>query len=99
MINRIKENEERLDNILLTINELNNVLDKFKDKYDDIVLLNKYYGSDDWFKDKVAYEKNNISNIKAGVLSEDAIWNMNEDVKEIIIALEEIINIYKNKSL
>lgn len=95
MISRIEENEDKLDGVLLSINDLNSALINFKDKYEDIVLLNKYYGSNNWFRDKEAYEKNIIPKIKAGVLSEDAIWNMNDDVRELLNQLEGIINIYK----
>lgn len=95
MISRIEENEDKLDGVLLSINDLNSALINFKNKYEDIVLLNKYYGSNNWFSDKEAYEKNIIPKIKAGVLSEDAIWNMNDDVRELLNQLEEIINIYK----
>lgn len=96
MIDRIKKNEERLDNISLIIKELEEALNKFKDSKKDFTLLNKYYDSKKWIKDKDAYEKTPIPNIKAGVLSEDAIWNMNEDINELIEEMENIIREYKN---
>ncbi len=91
MKERITKNEERLDNLLKSIKELEISLSNFKNNKKDLYLLNKYYGSKNWFKDKENYEQRNISNIKAGVLSEDAVWNMNEDIKDLIKEMKKII--------
>ena len=94
-IERITINEKRLDNVLNNIKELDNNLKTFKNNKKNIELLNKYYGSKNWFKDKEDFESNKISNIKAGVLSEDAIWNMSDDIKDILLDMEEIIKLYR----
>lgn len=94
-IDRIVKNEERLNNITTNINDIEKSLDKFKNSIKDIKLLNKYYGSKNWFKDKDDYENGKIPKIKAGVLSEDAVWNMNEDISEIIEVMKKIIKDYK----
>jgi flagellar biosynthesis chaperone FliJ len=90
-LDRISKNEERLDNITKSIKQLEEALSKFKSNKKDINLLNKYYGSDSWFKDKEEYEQNKIPKIKAGVLSEDAVWNMNEDIKALLDEMKLII--------
>lgn len=90
--NRITKNEERLDNINVSIKKLESALIEFKGNIKEIKLLNKYYGSKTWFKDKDDYENNKIPKVKAGVLSEDAVWNMNEDIKDIINDMKEIIS-------
>ena len=92
MLNRIKENEGRLDNILAIIKELEIYLDKYNNIEKDIIKINKYYGSKDWFNDLKYFENNKTKSIKAGVLSEDAIWNMNEDIKELKNKMKKIIN-------
>ena len=98
MIERIKENELRFDNILLNVKELEVALNNFKNNEKDLFLLNKYYGSKNWFKDKELYENNKINNIKAGVLSEDGLWNMFTSIDEIILDMKRIIADYeKNK--
>ncbi len=89
-IERIKINEERLDNILKSVKELELSLNKFKNQIKDINKLNKYYGSKIWFKDYDDYNNGRLSKIKAGVLSEDSIWNMNENVKELMIEMKNI---------
>ena len=96
MINRISKNEQRLDNIQLSIKKLEDALADFKLNKKDLDLLNKYYGSKSWFEDKEAFENKNIPQIKAGVLSEDAVWNMNENIKELIEEMKQIIKGFNN---
>ena len=95
-IDRIRKNEERLDNINDCIKNVESALEKFKKNKKNINMLNKYYGSANWFKDKEAYEKNEIPKIKAGVLSEDTVWNMNDDIKELILEMKSIVNKFLN---
>ena len=94
MIERIKKNEERLDSVLLSLKSLENALLSFKSNKKNIYLLNKYYGSKNWFKDKNAYEKKLIPQVKAGVLSEDMVWNMQDDIKDLLEEMQEIINVF-----
>ena len=97
MSNRISINEERLDGINKNIHDLEITLNKFKNNIRDIKLLNKYYGSKSWFKDKEDYENGKIPKIKAGVLSEDAVWNMNENISDIINQMKLIVENYNKK--
>ena len=90
MTERIIENEERLNNISKSIRIINSDLDILESITKEIKLLNKYYGSKKWFDDKEKYESGNNKNIKAGVLSEDSVWNLDEDIKELSIRLGEI---------
>ena len=94
MIDRINKNEERLDSIILILKTIEEDLSIFKSNKKNIVLLNKYYGSKNWFKDKEAYENNKIEKIKAGVLSEDAVWNMNEELDSLILEMKRIVDDY-----
>ena len=64
MIERITENEKRLDMVLLSIKKMQNALNDFKMNQKNIQLINKYYGSNNWFKDKEAYEQKKISKMK-----------------------------------
>lgn len=98
MIERISQNEERLDSILLSIKELEDALIKFKSNKKNIDLLNEYYGSTGWFQDKEMYENNILPKVKAGVLGEDTIWNMNDDINNLILEMQSIVNDYlKNR--
>ena len=91
MKNRITKNEERLDSLTQCIKSLKKSLESFKKNKKNQILLNDYYGSKEWFKDKDDFENGKISNIKAGVLSEDAVWNMNEEVRDLIDEMKNII--------
>ncbi len=92
MIDRIKRNEERLDNTLKCIHDLEEAFQKLQDNQKEMKLLNKYYGSKEWFQDKENYEQGKIQKIKAGVLSEDTVWNMNEEYRELMSELIHFAN-------
>ena len=91
IINRINENEKRFDLIKENIDKLSFELEKFKSNKKELDLLNKYYESKKWVNDKDMYENNNIPKIKAGILSEDAIWNLNEDINDLINEMNDVI--------
>ena len=99
MIERINKNEERLDNTIFCINELKAALGKFKSNKKDLFLLKKYYGSKNWFSDKESFENNSISNVKAGVLSEDGVWNMLDELDELINDMKNIVLEYEGDKL
>ena len=95
IIDRINRNEERLDSIISSINNLEKALEEFKSNKKNIYLLSRYYGSNNWFKDKKAYESNKIPKVKAGVLSEDAVWDVLDDIDNLILKMKKIIDNYK----
>ena len=94
MIDRIRNNEERFDSILLSVKELDKALNNFNSNRKNINLLNRYYGSKNWFKDKELFESGKIKDVKAGVLSEDGVWNMLDDIDNIMLEMKEIIRNY-----
>ena len=91
MIDRIKKNEKRLDEIVESIDNLNSALDKFENQKENIKELNKYYESKTWIKDFDSYNNGKIKGVKAGVLSEDAVWNMNEAINESFYRMERMV--------
>ncbi len=95
---RISKNEKRLDSVSNSIIKMEEALNELKSNLKALELLNNYYGSSVWFKDKEDYENNIIPSIKAGVLSEDAVWNLNENLKDLFNEMEFIKEqIYKKK--
>ena len=96
MKERIIKNEDRLNQVLSCLKNLEYALEEFKSNKKNIELLNNYYGSKKWFKDKELFENEIISNINAGVLSEDSVWNMNEDIKDIINEMKLIIKNFED---
>ncbi len=97
MVERITKNEERLDNIIQSIYKLEEALKEFKSNKKNMQLLNKYYGSNNWFKDKELYEKALIPKVKAGVLSEDIVWNMFENINELMEEMKLVIDEYEKR--
>jgi len=81
-IERIKWMEQRFNNALAAIKDGSAVsLNAVKE---DIAELSKYYGSELWKLDFAADEAGNLPpDLKRGVLSEDGIWNLLSDYREI----------------
>ena len=94
MIERITKNEERFDKVSESVKKLEEALTSFESTKKDLLLLKKYYSSKNWIKDKDVYEEKNLK-VKAGVLSEDGIWNMLESIDEIMSDMKRIINDYE----
>ncbi len=88
---RIEDNEKRLNSLKQIVFQLKNDLDSFESNISEYQSLNQYYGSKDWFLDKTNFEKGKYPNLKAGVLSEDAVWNLDEEVSEILSQMKEIL--------
>lgn len=97
MRDRITENEEKLDKIVAIVKRLDSALADFESVKDDIKDINVYYGSSDWFDDKERYEQGLLNNVKAGVLSEDAVWDVDVNIKELLEKMSEILDLYKHK--
>lgn len=92
IIKRIQENEEKLDKLSEIINNLEISLNEFEQSQSLFKELNEYYGSKEWFEDKETHEIGKIEIVKAGVLSEDAVWNLLMDVKYLMEKIKEISN-------
>ncbi len=95
VITRITKNEKRLDDIQKTIQELSKNINSFLFLRKDLVNLNKYYGSQKWFNDIDFYSEKELK-IKAGVLSQDGVWNTLEDLNELKDKLKETIQIIES---
>ena len=63
---------------------LSSALDKYEEAKADIAALASYYGSNDWKQDFADDEAGRLpKNLKRGVLSEDGIWNLLEEHREL----------------
>lgn len=90
-IERINKYENILDNSNNNLKNFEELLNKFADIQKDIKELNKYYGSDNWYQDIDDYNNGNFSkNIKAGILSEDAIYDLIMKNRNLAIQMLEI---------
>lgn len=68
--------------------ELRTALDGFSAGHKSFSKLIDYYGSQQWMRDYEADEKGKISqDIKRGVLSEDGVYDLIMDYKELLLDL------------
>lgn len=83
-ITRIRQMERRLNRATAAVKRLEAALDKWEAAQEAIAALDEYYGSDLWKQDFADDEAGRLpADLKRGVLSEDAIWDLLADVKEL----------------
>lgn len=76
--------EQRLDRSSQAVIRLSAALDDYAESLTAIKELEDYYGSDEWKKDFADDEQGLLpQDLKRGVLSEDAIWNLLEDSRTL----------------
>ena len=81
-VERIKWMEQRFNNALAAIKDESAAL--LKTIKEDVAELSKYYGSELWKQDFAADEAGKLPpDLKRGVLSEDGIWNLLSDYREM----------------
>jgi len=95
-MNRIVINEDRLDKLNNIVSNLEKDLLDLKGAYKEYKNLNKYYGSKEWFLDKDNFEQGKIKDVKAGVLSEDAVYDLDTDIRELFQEMNEVTELYTN---
>ena len=90
-IARIRGMEQRLVRATATVKRLSALLDKYEGVQEDVAALDKYYGSDEWRQDLADDEAGLLpKGLKRGVLSEDAIWNLLSDCRELNSRMQEV---------
>lgn len=83
-IARIRLMERRFNQALAAVKRLDSALEKYEAAQEAIAALSEYYGSDLWKQDFAADEAGLLpEGLKRGVLSEDGIWNLLTDCKEL----------------
>ena len=86
-IERIMQMERCLDRASQAVMHLSAALDD-----DALRQLNDYYGSDTWKQDFSADSAGLLpTDLKRGVLSEDAVWNLLEDVCDLKERMAEMV--------
>jgi hypothetical protein len=82
---RINEMEQHMNRASTAVMELFASLDKYEEAQEAIAALSNYYGSDDWKRDYADDEAGRLPfGLKRGVLSEDGIWNLLADNRELL---------------
>ena len=88
-IARIRAMEQRMNRVVAAVKRLSVALDKWETAQEDITALGEYYGSDLWRQDFADDEAGLLpADLKRGVLSEDGLWNLLVDVRELNVLLK-----------
>ena len=96
-IERIRQMEQQFDKASAATKGLSAALDKYLKAQKAIQMLNDYYGSDVWKQDFADDESERLpKDLKRGVLSEDAIWNLLADSHELNQRLQEVATKLQN---
>ncbi len=91
-IERIIQMEERLEQVAAAVKNMSLALEQYEKAQEAKAMLEAYYGSDDWKKDYADDEAGRLpKDLKRGVLSEDALWNVLDDCKELDIRLSQLV--------
>lgn len=97
-IERIKTMEQHLDRASQAVMKLSAALDDYAEVKASICALESYYGSDDWKQDFADDEQGLLpQDLKRGVLSEDGIWNLLTDSRDLHVRMKEIVSRKKRK--
>jgi hypothetical protein len=76
--------ELRLERAAAVVMEMSATLDMYEAALEDIKTLDEYYSSDEWKQDFADDEAGFLpKDLKRGVLSEDGIWNLLSDAREL----------------
>jgi hypothetical protein len=76
--------QQLFDFVLKAIKEHPLSLDKYEEAKKAIASLSRYYDSEEWRKDYEADEAGLLpKDLKRGVLSEDGVWNLLSDWREL----------------
>lgn len=83
-IERITDMEQRYDRVDEALRALEKAVDAITSLEDDITKLDNYYSGDEWKADFESDEQGLLpQNLKRGILSEDAIWNLLERINSV----------------
>lgn len=88
---RIREMEQQLDEATAAIRQLDEALDRYEAAQASVNLLSTYLGSDEWRQDLADDEHGFLPpDLKRGVLSEDGIWNLLDDNRDLAERMRQL---------
>ena len=91
-IERITQMEQRMERAAAAVMSLSAALDRYEEVREDISALKAYYDSDTWKQDFADDEAGKFpADLRRGVLSEDGIWNLLSDARELVERLHSIV--------
>ena len=92
-IMRIQEMERLLDEATAAVGQMEEALERYEAAQEAMERLAGYLDSEDWRRDFADDEKGLLpQDLKRGVLSEDGIWNLLEDNRELSLRMKDLSN-------
>ncbi len=89
--NRITEMEAILDKATALMDDLEKAMEEYEAYQSEISRLEAYYTGRQWKEDLAADEEGRLpADLKRGVLSEDAVFNMLERNKELLRRIRSV---------
>lgn len=89
-IERIREMEEKLNRARAVLDTFSEALSAFLDVQEDVRALSSYYEGEEWRKDFEDDEAGKLpQDLKRGVLSEDAVYDLLTDNRELLVEMLE----------
>ena len=88
---RIQEMERLLDEATAAVGQMEEALERYEAAQEAVERLAGYLDSEDWRRDFADDEKGLLpQDLKRGVLSEDGIWNLLEDNRELSLRMKDL---------
>lgn len=88
---RIESMECNFLNALEALHQLSEAINCYIEARESFNQLSAYYGSEEWKRDFADDEAGLLpADLKRGVLSEDAVWNLLDEKRELIWRMREI---------
>ena len=88
---RIQEMERRLEEATKAVGQMEEALKRYEAAQEAVERLASYMESEEWRRDFADDEKGLLpADLKRGVLSEDGIWNLLDNNREIAIKMREL---------
>ncbi|MBQ6068880.1 MAG: DUF4298 domain-containing protein [Bacteroidales bacterium] len=90
-IMRIQEMERRLEEAVEAVEQMEEALGRYEAAQEAVERLAGYLDSEEWRRDFADDEKGLLpADLKRGVLSEDGIWNLLDNNRELATRMQEI---------
>ena len=98
-IERIEMMEGLLNRAKDAVEAFDEALEEFASVQEGIMVLDNYYGSEEWMQDYDDDEAGKLpADLKRGVLSEDALFDLLTDNKQLFVRLMEMATEYVRKA-
>ena len=86
-IERITKMEKIMDEAKGLMKELQENLERYETIQKDLRTLDRYFSGEQWMRDYTADEEGRLpSDLKRGVLSEDALYDLFEEEREVALS-------------